>query len=735
MRRVLAAVACCSVARALHASLAYPSRLPLPPLLVKQFCIDCKNPEDDPTKWRNEIRKRAARCGCGYREGTAKVVFHSDPSRKDLSVLCGNDGTARQLEDTSLEPGDRQDWPVYDRLLLSDLSRHLRDHGVEKDYGLLWLPLAGETFEASKLVIKRGINVGLTTFVDTHGECRLLMPLNVKHKNEAKESICSMLKREPFDSLLMRNIKVKTRSGIYPSFSGTLCLPTTQGSISAPRAGLPNSQSLIEYSMLQDDRRGSYLKAEPDPNAVAVGLKPGDGYRRTFDSIDYPPQLLEPAFDYSDLTYDARDWRRLSPDEQRLNTTSIKDLVSNWRPGFLNLTQPILDDEVLRAESDDAWRTVAEVEYGYLEGIKLRDLLRMGPALQTNRDAELLPVYPEKYAAKVEQLVDELSPYFQSRAPSISVAPRDKWIILDDEGAWENQLRTLSDKSQEYAVLACFTNGEDRKRIKDAAAGSNFASQGADLSKKLNRYYINNIFLGINGKLGGQAELGTLAEKGTVFVAYDLSHQRGVSLAVSVALLGCDGRMTSGPGDSWPPQRGEALDPEFLRSTLKRSVEEHKQQTGEPVRRVVVYRDGRFRKTEAEELKACLGAFSDCQVDLVEITKSGPDVLRFVDCKDKKTGASKNPKPGFYMKLRENVANLITRAAPVWGLTQPILVTHVSGTTPFDQILAEVYKASSLRVYTDKHTRLPINLHYADRRAGAELAGAKYPYREGVHAA
>ena len=166
-------------------------------------------------------------------------------------------------------------------------------------------------------------------------------------------------------------------------------------------------------------------------------MKLGDGYRRTFDSIDYPPQLLEPAFD-SDLTYGAREWMKLSPDEQRINTTSIKDLVSNWRPGFLNLTQPILDDEVLWAESDDAWRTVAEVEYGYLEGIKLRDLLRMGPALQTNRDAELLPVYPEKYAAKVEQLVDELSPYFQSRAPSISVAPRDKWIILDDEGAWEN---------------------------------------------------------------------------------------------------------------------------------------------------------------------------------------------------------------------------------------------------------------------------------------------------------
>ena len=88
------------------------------------------------------------------------------------------------------------------------------------------------------------------------------------------------------------------------------------------------------------------------------------------------------------------------------------------------------------------------------------------------------------------------------------------------------------------------------------------------------------------------------------------------------------------------------------------------------------------------------------------------------------------------MKLRAGVANLITKAVPFGkAFTQPILVTHVSGTTPTDQILTEVYKASSLRVYSDKHTRLPINLHYADRRAGAELAGAKYPYRERVHAA
>ena len=400
MRRVLAVLSCFGVARALHASLAYPSRLSLPSLPVKQVCIDCQKPEDDPREWRDKIRRRAARCGCGYREGTTTVVFASDPTPANLAVLCGDDGTARQPEDTVLEPVDRRDWPVYDRLLLSDLSRHLRDHGVEKDYGLLWLPLAGETFEASKFVIKRGINVGLTTFVDTRGECRLLMPLNVKHHIEAKESLYSMLQREPFDSLLTRNIKVKTRSGIYPSFSGTLCLPTVQGSISAPRTDL-NSQSLIEYSNSKGDKRRIYLKTEPDPDAVAVGLKRAAG-----DVMDYPPQLLEPAFD-NELPLTARRYMKLSPGDWVEKTTSIQELLSDWRPNFATMitdaAEPFLADQFLWEEFD--------FPIGMLDCAKSmieRNLLRNGPELPTNCSAVLLPIYPAKYADKVNRLVNNL---------------------------------------------------------------------------------------------------------------------------------------------------------------------------------------------------------------------------------------------------------------------------------------------------------------------------------------
>ena len=726
MRRVLVAVAYCGSVRALHASLAYPSILSLPSLPVKQVCIDCQNPEDDPTAWNAKIRSRAAQRGFGHRKGTATVVFASDPSQADLAVLCGNDGTVRQLEDTVLEPGDRNDWPVYDRLLLSDLSRHLRNRGVEKDYGSLWLPLAGETFPALDHVIKRGIHIELATFVDMGGECRLLMSLGVKHKIVANESLYSMLKRESFDNLRERNFKVQTRPGIYPSYLGTLCDATTQGSISAPRAEL-NKQSLIEYSNSKGDKRCVYLETEPDPDAVAVGLK-YDGR----PVMDYPPQLLEPAFD-NDLPLTARRYMKLSPGDWVEKTTSIKGLVTNWCPGFLNLTQPFLWGSFLRAESGG--NTVTEAVSGYLEGLTERNLIRYGPELPTKCSAELLPIYPAKDADKVNRLVNNLrNRCFQKWTPSIRVAPREKWIIFDDEGAWEDELRALGGKSQASFVLACLDADSDYMKIKDSAARSNFASQCVELPK-LKDWATNNIFLGINAKLGGQAELcDDLAEPGTVFVSYDVSRQRSIGLSVDAMLLGNDGRMISGQDDSCY-QKGEILDAEFLEKSLQRCVRIYEQQYGTPVRRVVVYRDGRFLENEQ---KICLETLAGYVVDLVELTKSGPDCHRFINF-DTKTKESSQPRPGFFVTLRERMANLVTSSAAKipGGLARPLVVSHVHGDATFDQILTEVYKTTAIRTYCDRPTRLPAHSHYADRRAGAELAtrGEIYPSIPGLHAA
>ena len=151
------------------------------------------------------------------------------------------------------------------------------------------------------------------------------------------------------------------------------------------------------------------------------------------------------------------------------------------------------------------------------------------------------------------------------------------------------------------------------------------------------------------------------------------------------------------------------------------------------VHRVVVYRDGRFLK---DERKVCLETLSGYEVDLVELTKSGPDRLRFIEF-DKNKTTSSQPLPGSYVTLRERVANLVTAATVPSGLAQPIVVSHVHGDATFDDILTEVYKSAAIRTYSDQHTRLPAHSHYADRRAGAELAEpeAKHPTRPGLHAA
>ena len=718
MRWVLAAVAYCGSVRALLAPLAYTSK-PLRPLPVKQVCIAPEKTEDDPTEWHDEIRRRAARCGFGYRKGTATVVFASEPSREDLAVLCGDDGTVRPLEDTELEPGNSNDWPVYKSLLRSELCSHLPP-GVEKGgKDSLWVPLDETPHRVldPPCELELGISVQFTRCVDKEGACRLLLNPKITSKIQSTESVCSMLDRVSLEDLAGHPVK----SVGYPEWRGTLCKPKQPGTISD--AYLEDGQSLLKYHETKGGIRRKRLAAEADPEAEIVGLRTSRGR-----ILDFPPQILDPVFQVEDLPSSALNKMKFSPEVWKTKITeTFKDLVSEWCPPFLK-DESFLSKLVLRKEE--------VLDYGRLAcatGITPRDW-SLGPDLPSASDAQIIPVYRAAPGAneKVNMVADGLDNQFKRWESSNRLAPRDKWIEFDTEDVMENQLRRLSEESQDYAVLACFTNGEDRKRIKDAAALSNFVSQGVDLTNP-SKWKSRNIALGLNAKLGGQAELcRDLAEPGTIFVAYDVSSQDGIELSVGVTLTGHDGTVISGPQDS-RYQKGEALNAEFLGKSLLRSVKMYERQYRTPVRRVVVNRDGRFRKNERQ---VCIETLSSYRVDLVEITKSGPDCFRFIEF-DKTENTSSQPLPGSYVTLRERVACLVTASAENvrMGLAQPIVVSHVHGDATFDDILTEVYKTSAIRPYSDRHTRLPAHSHYADRRAGAELAGAKYPARPGLHAA
>ena len=717
MRWVLAAVAYCGSVRALLAPLAYTSK-PLRPLPVKQVCIAPEKTEDDPTEWHDEIRRRAARCGVGYRKGTATVVFASEPSREDLAVLCGDDGMAGQVEDAELEPADRNDWSVFKSLLCSSLLSYLRDCGVEveKDRGSLWIPRKTTQYPQCKL--EQGIGVEFTKCFNKEGECRLLVNPELKSKIRSTESVYSMLERVSLEDLAGRRVK----SVGYPESSGTLCEPTQPGTISDTRSYLEGGQSLLAYNEARGGIRRKRLAAEDDPEAQTVGL------RTSKDSIfDFPPQILDPVFYVDDLPGSAQNKMKFSPDVWKTKITdTFKDLVSEWCPPFLT-DEPFLNDRVLR-ETD-------VLAYGRLpcaEGTTPRDW-SLGPDLPSASDAQIIPVYRATPGAneEVNKVASGLDSLLKRWESSNRLAPRDKWIEYDTEQAMEDQLRRLSKEPRDYALLACLTCDQgDYRRIEKVAAQLDLVKQGVDLQTPSN-FKTRNLALQLNSKLGGQAELcRDLAEPGTVFISYDVSRQRGIGLAVSVTLLGHDGRIASGPEDS-RPQKGEALDTEFLEKSLLESVKMCERQRDSLVHRVVVYRDGRFLK---DERKVCLETLSGYEVDLVELTKSGPDRLRFIEF-DKNKTTSSQPLPGSYVTLRERVANLVTAATVPSGLARPIVVSHVHGDATFDDILAEVYKSAAIRPYSDRHTRLPAHSHYADRRAGAELAGAKYPTRPGLHAA
>ena len=718
-RRVLAAVACCGSVRALLAPLAYPSRLPLLPLPVNQVCIAPKQPEDDPTDWNAKIRRRAAQRGWGHRKGTATVVFPAKPSQADLAFLCGDDGIDGPLEDAKLKPRDTNDWAVYKSLLRNDLCSHL-PRGVEKGgKDSLWIPL-DETHQVSDppCKLELGIGVELTRCVDKEGACRLLLNPELTTKIRSTESIYSMLQRVPLKDLE----GLPVRSVGYPEFSGTLCKPKEPGAISGTRTYL--GKSLLEHNKAQNAKRRKRLADEDDPGVDAVGLRMRDG-----QVLDFPPQILDEVIYMKDLPVSAQNQMKFGPDVWLTKITeTFRNLVSEWRPPFL-ADEPFLNDKVLRETH--------VLAYGRLPCAKSTTSrnLALGPDLPSESDAQIIPVYRATPGAnaEVEKVANRLDNLLKKWESPNRLAPRDKWIEYDTEDVMEDQLRRLSKEPRDYALLACLTTDQgDYRRIEKVAAELDLVKQGVDL-KTPSDFKTRNLALQLNSKLGGQAELcRDLAEPGTVFISYDVSRQRGIGLAVSVTLLGHDGRVTSGPADS-RPQKGEALDTEFLEKSLLESVKMYERQRDSPVRRVVVYRDGRFLK---DERQVCLETLSSYKVDLVEITKSGPDCFRFIEF-DKTENTSSQPLPGSYVTLRERIACLVMPSAATVpsGLAQPLVVSHVHGDATFDDILAEVYKSAAIRPYSDRHTRLPAHSHYADRRAGAELAGAKYPGRPGLHAA
>ena len=173
---------------------------------------------------------------------------------------------------------------------------------------------------------------------------------------------------------------------------------------------------------------------------------------------------------------------------------------------------------------------------------------------------------------------------------------------------------------------ACF-----RIELKNAATRHSLPSRCVKVRNIQNvrdsRYVFEQLLMGIRAKLGCQSTIiPNLSAKGTYHMCYDVCrHLRKNSVVCCV--LGFNGTFL---GDTEFAQEvsgsafGETVSSEFFREMITLL----KSKAGHDVRRVVVARDGRYQTDEAKTLLSMLSEKFNCSVDLVEITKSGPDCVR-----------------------------------------------------------------------------------------------------------
>ena len=179
--------------------------------------------------------------------------------------------------------------------------------------------------------------------------------------------------------------------------------------------------------------------------------------------------------------------------------------------------------------------------------------------------------------------------------------------------------------------------------------------------------------------------------------------------------------------------------------------------SGHPIRHLVVSRDGRFVWNKSKEVEAIqqVAKEYDCNLTMVEVTKSGPDIFRLLHfTKKSSVEIVKNsnmfkvqmPKSGVWWKLDKNTANLCTSGMPIFegipkgkSLPRPLSITKIDpqnkDSTPLEQIVKWMYHLSRVQAYTNKPTRLPIHLHLADRSAKDVLDRIQYPTIRGLHGA
>jgi hypothetical protein len=167
---------------------------------------------------------------------------------------------------------------------------------------------------------------------------------------------------------------------------------------------------------------------------------------------------------------------------------------------------------------------------------------------------------------------------------------------------------------------------------------------------------------------------------------------------------------------------------EYFYEVIKRLAN----QSDEPMKNIVVHRDGRLYDTEIKGIKLALQQLNDedlvaadAEVTLLEIPKSAPAPLRLFAISIQANGRRyiDNPQVGNYYLLSDSDGFICTtgRAFPHRGTTKPLHVIKKSGPLTFEHCLQDIFALSCLAwTRPEDCTRDPITIKLNDRWLGED---------------
>jgi argonaute-like protein implicated in RNA metabolism and viral defense len=150
----------------------------------------------------------------------------------------------------------------------------------------------------------------------------------------------------------------------------------------------------------------------------------------------------------------------------------------------------------------------------------------------------------------------------------------------------------------------------------------------------------------------------------------------------------------------------------------------------DPIRQIVIHRDGRCWPSETRGIRRCIddlvrdGGLPDgVGFAILEIAKSATAPVRLFDVSDwKGSVAVRNPEVGRYWIANDTDGYLCATGEPFrrHGTVRPLHVKYVEGTIPFELCLEDVYYLTTLAwTRPEDCTRYPITIKLTDRRLAA----------------